>query len=107
MLELEFKQHNQTLTKFLKWIVRNILPDYKSWKMHIYCKKCNKRTFNTFPKKLVSTWKNKIKGKSKCAICLTEITFIHEIKYDVDSKLEIYLQFFTDWYSKNEDYLLC
>ena len=43
--------------------------------------------------------KNKIKGKSECAICLTERTFIHEIedKYGPESELEIYLQFFTDW----------
>ena len=37
--------------------------------MHIYCKKCKKHTSNIFPKKLVSITKNKIKGKSKCAIC--------------------------------------
>ena len=62
--------------------------------MHIYGKKCKKHTSNTFPKKIILISKNKIKGKSKCAICLTERTFIHEIegKYD----LEIYLQFFTD-----------
>ena len=29
-LELEFKQHNQIKTKCLKWIVKNILPNYKS-----------------------------------------------------------------------------
>ena len=29
-LELEFKHHNQIKTKFLKWIVKNILPNYKS-----------------------------------------------------------------------------
>ena len=42
--------------------------------------------------------KNKIKGKSECAICLTERTFIHENedKYGPESELEIYLQFFTD-----------
>ena len=56
--------------------------------MHIYCKNFNKHTSNTF---LIS--KNKIKGKSKCAICLTKRTFIHEIKFDLESKLEIYLQF--------------
>ena len=51
-----------------------------------------------FPKKLVLISKNKIKGKSKCAICLTERTFIHEIedKYGLESELEIYFQFFTD-----------
>ena len=42
--------------------------------------------------------KNKIEGKSTCAICSTERTFIHEIegKYDIESELEIYLCFFTD-----------
>ena len=30
LLELEFKRHNQILTKFLEWIVKNILPNYKS-----------------------------------------------------------------------------
>ena len=63
--------------------------------MHIYCKKCKKHTSNTFPKKSLIS-KNKIKEKSKCAICLTERTFIDEIKGDLESELEIYLQFFTD-----------
>ena len=37
-------------------------------------------------------------GKSKCGICLTERTFIDkaEDEYDLKSKLEVYLQFFTD-----------
>ena len=66
--------------------------------MHIYCKNCKKQTGNMFPKILILISKNKIKGKSKCAICLTKRTFIHEIesKYDLESELEIYLQFFTD-----------
>ena len=66
--------------------------------MHMYCKICKKHTGNTFPKKLVLISENKIKGKSKCAICLTERTCIHEIedKYGLESELEIYLQFFTD-----------
>ena len=51
-------------------------------KMHIYCKKCKKYTSNTFPKKIV--------------FCLTERSFIDEIQYDLESALEIYLQFFTD-----------
>ena len=46
--------------------------------MHMYGKTCKKHTGNTFPKKLVLISKNKIKGKSKCAICLTEKTFIHK-----------------------------
>ena len=62
--------------------------------MHIYCKKCNKHTSNTYPKKIILISKDKIKGKSKCAICLTERTFIDEI--DLERELEIYLQFFTD-----------
>ena len=64
--------------------------------MHIYCKKCNKHTGNTFPKKLILISKNKIKGKSICAICLTKRTFIDEIESDLEIGLEIYLQFFTD-----------
>ena len=40
--------------------------------MHIYCKNCKKHTGNTFPKKLILISKNKIKGKSKCTICLTD-----------------------------------
>ena len=64
--------------------------------MRIYSKKCSKHTANTFPKKIVLISKDKIKGKSICAICLTERTFIDEIEYDLESALEIYLQFFTD-----------
>ena len=48
--------------------------------MQMYYKNCKKYTGNTFPKKLVLISKNKIKGKSKCAICLTERTFIDEIE---------------------------
>ena len=65
--------------------------------MHMYCKNCNKHTGNTLPKRLVLISKNKIKGKSKRAICLTERTFIHETedKYGLESELKIYLQCFT------------
>ena len=64
----------------------------------MYCKNCKKHTGNTFPKKLVLISKNKIKGKSKFAIYLTEKTFIHAIEdnYGLKSELNIYLQFFTD-----------
>ena len=64
--------------------------------MRIFCKNCKKHAGNTFSKKLILISKNKIKGKSKCAICLTERSFIHEIKYDLESELEIYLQFLID-----------
>ena len=64
--------------------------------MHIYCKKCKKHTSNTFPKKLVLISKNKIKGKSRFAICITERSFIDEIQFDLENALEIYLQFFAD-----------
>ena len=56
----------------------------------MYGKNCKKHTGNTFPKKLVLISKNKIKGKSKCAICLTET------EGDLESELDIYFQFFTD-----------
>ena len=64
--------------------------------MHIYFKKCSKHTANTFPKKLVLISKNKIKGKSRCAICLNKKFFIDDIKYDLESALAIYPQFFTN-----------
>ena len=48
--------------------------------MHMYCKDCKKHTGNMFPKKIVLISNNTIKGKSKCAIYLTERTFIHEIE---------------------------
>ena len=64
--------------------------------MHIYCKNCKKHTGNTFPKKLILLSKNKTKGKSRCAICLTQRSFIHKTEYDLESELEIYLQFFVD-----------
>ena len=64
--------------------------------MHIYCKKCNKHTGNTYPIKIILISKDKIKGKSKCAIYLTERAFIDEIEGDLERELEIYLQFFTD-----------
>ena len=70
----------------------------------MYCKNCKKHTGNTFPKKLILISKNKIKGKSKCAICSTEKTFINEIEgeFDVESELKIYLQFFADsFYKRN------
>ena len=66
--------------------------------MYMYCKNCKKHAGNKFPTKLILISKNKITEKSRCAICLTKRTFIHEIdgKYDIESELEIYLQFFTD-----------
>ena len=76
--------------------------------MHMYCKNCKKHTFNAFPKKLVLTSKNKIKGKSKCAIFLTERTFIHKIegKHKLASELEIYLLILmTDVIKEHEDLL--
>ena len=74
--------------------------------MYSYCKKCKNHTANTFPKKLVLVSKNKIKGKSRCSICLTERSFIDEIEYNLQSPLEIYLQFSTDLWYKHEDLLL-
>ena len=64
--------------------------------MRLYCKKCKWHTSNAFPKKIVLISNNKIKGKSRCFICLTGRTFIEEIEYDLESALEIYLQVFTD-----------
>ena len=66
--------------------------------MQNYCKSCKKHTGNLFPKQLVLVSKNQIKEKLKCAVRLTERTFIDKIgdKYDQESELKFYLQFFTD-----------
>ena len=58
--------------------------------MHVYYKKCNKHTGSTYPKKIILISKDKIKGKSKCAISLTERNFIDEIEGDLERELEIY-----------------
>ena len=54
--------------------------------MQSYFKNCKKHPGSTFPE------------KSKYANCLTERTFIDETedKFDLESELEVYLQFFTD-----------
>ena len=91
----DFSNKNTT-TKVFKPSKNTKNSCYKN--MHMYCKNCKKHTGNTFTKKLILISKSKIKGKSKCAICLTEKTFIHDIdgKYDLERELEIYLPFFTD-----------
>ena len=53
--------------------------------MCLYCKKCKRHTGNTFPKKLILISNNKIKGKSRYFICLTERSFIDEVEYDLKS----------------------
>ena len=34
LLELEFKSNHSIKSKYLKWIVKNTLPNYKKWKIH-------------------------------------------------------------------------
>ena len=34
MLKLEFKSNHSVITKALKIVVKNVLPDYKKWKIH-------------------------------------------------------------------------
>ena len=34
LLKLEFKSNHSIKSKCLKWIVKNILPNYKKWKTH-------------------------------------------------------------------------
>ena len=65
--------------------------------MQTFCKNCKRHTGNNFLKKFLIS-KNNVQGKSKSAICLIERTFIDEIedKYDLQSELEVYIQFFTD-----------
>ena len=67
LLELEFVKNHSIKSKRLKWTVKKYSLHYKN--MHIYCKKCKKHTGNAFPKKIILISKDKIKGKSRCAIC--------------------------------------
>ena len=69
-----------------------VFTDYRTWIQYTI------HTSNTFPKKLAPISKNIIKEKPKCAICLTERTFVNEIenKYDLKSKAKVYPKFFTD-----------
>ena len=67
--------------------------------MHMYCKKCKKHQSNKkkkSPPQKILVSKNKIKGRSKCAVSLTKRTCIDEIEGDLEIGLEIYLHFFTD-----------
>ena len=75
--------------------------------MCLYCKKCKRHKSNKFPKKIVLISSNKIKGKSRYFICLSERSFIDEVQYDLQSALEIYLQFFIDWSSNNKMNTYC
>ena len=94
MINNNNNNNNNNINNNINNIELKILSQYK--KMHIYCKKCKKHTANTFPKKIILISKNKIKGKSKCAICLTKRTFINETEADLEIGLEIYLQVFTN-----------
>ena len=65
--------------------------------MQISCKNCKKHTENAFSKKKIAPIsKNIIKEKSKCVICLTERTFVHEAEDKYDLKSKVYPNFFTD-----------
>ena len=88
LLELEFKSNYSTKSKFLKWIVKKILPDYKEWKT-----RDQKQNQEKLEKKLkqriilgikitLIIWskqgvkmKNKVlREKSKCVVCRSSKT---------------------------------
>ena len=56
--------------------------------MPIYCRNVKKQVTQS-QKKLALISKNKIKGKLKCAICLTEKTFIDKIEDEYDTESEL------------------
>ena len=84
------------------------MPDYKkqfSTLLIFVVKKCifTEKTLKSiqvihFTKKIILISENKFKVKSKCDICLTKRTFIHEVEgeYYLESELKIYFQFFVD-----------
>ena len=70
-------------------------------------KPVKKHRSSTFPKILVLILKNEIKGKAKCAICLTERTFIDEIEieYDLQNEQKFIFSFLlTDVRKKKETF---
>ena len=64
--------------------------------MDIYCKNCKKHTEWTHPKKLVLISDKKAKAKSKCAQCLTNITFSAKINDEYDLE-QLVKHFFLYW----------
>ena len=71
----------------------NFLKQVKNETCIFIVKNVKNTQVTRFQKKILMISKNKIKGKSKCAICLTERTFIDKIEdeYDLESELEVYL----------------
>ena len=82
LLELEFKSNYSIKSKCLKWVVQNILPNYKKWKTQskiklirigkrpgtTYCFGCKYYTQNFRPEKVKMT--NKVlREKSQCVVC--------------------------------------
>ena len=68
--------------------------------MHLYYKNCKKHTSNTFHTH------NTFQRKIKMCYLFNWKNFIDEIEYDLESALEIYLQFFIDWCYKMKTYCL-
>ena len=60
--------------------------------MQICYKNRKKYTGNNFPKILILISKNKIKEKSKCAICLTDRTLFNKRnnEYDLEHLLKLF-----------------
>ena len=54
MLRLEFKNNNSIKSKFVRWIVNNILPGYKNKKMHYHLLMLAKCKFNNSIKNSIS-----------------------------------------------------
>ena len=82
LLELEFKSNYSIKSKCLKWVVQNILPNYKKWKTQstiklirigkrpgtTNCFGCKYYTQNFRPEKVKMT--NKVlREKSQCVVC--------------------------------------
>ena len=71
LLELEFKSNHSIKSKYLKWIVKNILPNKKKntqSKIKTYCFGCKDFTHNFMPQEVKMT--NKMfREKPNCIVC--------------------------------------
>ena len=55
--------------------------------MQTHYSRCEKRTDNVCPKKLIMMTNVKIKGISRCVNCLTSKTFVAKIKHNHESRV--------------------
>ena len=83
LLKLEFKSNHLIKSKFLKLIVKKILPSLEN--MQMYCLGCKKHSNNIGSKKVTMTNKV-IRDKSICANCMADKSRFLKQKFNKKSR---------------------